>query len=438
MNRKILFLVSILALSSAPVFITGCSSSEEQTEASVDDGVDSGELSEDGSAPENPSADADVSGTPVEATPPADAAAGGTDDIVADLGDDPTAEGDQSANALPDQAMGGDAAPPPDTAVADNNVPPPADAMDSGPAPDAPPPLGAESDMPVAAAGPKASLKKVKDTPFKSNGRILNTVYVARKGDTTAKVAEKVFGDKTRKKELVADNSMLGGGRGVKEGDKIYYNSPRRPDDTTTMMTYYEDNGVPAQSYVAKDGDDLKKVAKEILGSKDGWKELWVTNPNLESKGALSGGTEIRYWTAAPENVAVAPPPVAPPADQPPPPALGTTAPPPPDLNNMPPPSDSLPPPPPPPPTQDMNAMPPPPPPPPDVNQAATEFPPPPPPPGMGKKPGAGPEAFLFADQETTMALGAGAIILLSVLMVVVHRIKKGRAQRMRLGQTQV
>jgi hypothetical protein len=88
-----------------------------------------------------------------------------------------------------------------------------------------------------------------------------------------------------------------------------------------------------------------------------------------------------------------------------------------------------------------MNALPPPPPPPPiDANQAASDFPPPPPPPpGMNgaKKPG-GPEAFLFQDQETTMALGAGAIILLSAILILVHRIKKGRAQRMRLGQTQV
>lgn len=416
MNRK-LFVFIILALSTTPLIFGGCSSSSEEQSAdqasASDDGLDSGELSDDDGAKAS------------SANPPAEGATESGDDVVADLGDDPTGEADPGA--LPDQSLGDQAATPPP--ADDANVPPPADSMDvatNDTPPEPPPPLTDES-----TSAPKASLKKIKDAPFNSNGRILNTVYVARKGDNLNKISEKLFGDKKRKKELIADNSFLS--RGAKEGDKIYYNSPRRPDDTTTMMTYYEDNGVPSQSYVAQEGDDLKGVAKKLLGSREGWKELWTTNPNVESKGALDAGTELKYWSAGPEinvaaNTAPPPPPTPPAEEMTPPPAAGTMQPP----EQVPPPTDTLPPP---PPAQDTAMLPPPPPPP---QMAVNDLPPPPPPPPMAKKPAQSPESFLFQDQETTMALGAGAIILLSVILIIVHRIKKGRAQRMRLGQTQV
>jgi len=430
MNRKILLLISIIALASAPLYIVGCSSSDEQqsaNQASNEDGVDDVELSEDAGATHQ-DATADALAAPADQAPAEgeskDAVANndGTDDIVADLGDDPTGETD-SSQALPDQAMGseGDQA----ANAPAENTPPPADSTvaEAPPPAEEPPPLAEEP-----APKPKVSLKKIVDAPFNSNGRILNTVYVARKGDKLNAVAEKLLGDKGRKKELLADNPFLS--RGVKEGDKIYYNSPRRPDDTTTMMTYYEDNGVPAQSYTAKEGENIRDIAESVLGSRNAWKELWATNPNIESKGALDAGTEIRYWPTGPQTKTA--------ANEPPPAAAGTTAPPGGDLNNLPPPSDSLPP----PPTAEANSLPPPPPP---DQMAANDLPPPPPPPppvapdqGMGAKKPASPEAFLLQDQETTMALGAGAIILLSVILIIVHRIKKSRAARMRLGQTQI
>ncbi len=430
MSRFFILYVSILALASAPLFISGCTSSSEQGEtetASTDDGLDSGELADDGGTSTESTADVDApaDAAPTDAAPAPDTAG---DDIVADLGDDPTAEKPMD---LPDEPMGTEAAPA-DQGIADNsdpaNVPPPAEGLETADA--SPAPLVEDTPPPA----PVASLKKIKDAPFNSNGRILNTVYVARKGDNLNKVSEKLYGDKKHKKDLQADNSFLN--RGVKEGDKIYYNSPRRPDDTTTMMTYYEDNGIPAQTYVTQDGDDLKKLAKDLLGSKEAWKELWVTNANIESKNALDAGTEVRYWASAGETVvATNTPPPSVPSEMPPPPNVaGTMTPPAQDANAFPPPSDSLPPP---PPIQDTAALPPPP---PAMEQNMADIPaPPPPPPPMGaKKPAQTPESFLFQDQETTMAFGAGGILLLSVLLIVVHRIKKGRAQKMRLGQTQV
>jgi len=143
----------------------------------------------------------------------------------------------------------------------------------------------------------------------------LNAVYVARKGDTMKSLSDKIY-SKNRIKDFKKWNPSLS--TKLRVGDKVYYNSPQRAEDTTKMLTFYEDNGVPAQLYTAKDGDDLKSVAKVLLGDRNGWKELYVTNPNLESKDKLGGGTELRYWpetNAMPQKLADNAQPPAPPTE---------------------------------------------------------------------------------------------------------------------------
>lgn len=237
-----------------------------------------------------------------------------------------------------------------------------------------------------------------------------------RDGDTVKSVTNKIFGDGSKRKELVADNPHLK--NGVKAGNKVYYQSPLRPDDKDSMKTFYEDRGIPAQTYTAKAGDDLKQVSSELLGSKNAWKEIWATNIDLESKGPLTEGTQLRYWSSdtaaapvvaeqpatppAPEVAANVPPPPAdipppPPADVPPPPAAGTVdIPPPPPSDVPPPPLDDAP---------------------------------------KAKKKIIAKNEDL--DKETTMALGLALILILAALALFVI-IKKSRAKKMRLGQTQV
>lgn len=172
---------------------------------------------------------------------------------------------------------------------------------------------------------PVASLKKVKAAPFKQGGVLANTVYIARDGDNMDSVAQKTGASA---KDLKKVNSFLS--RGVKVGDKIYYNSAKRPTDADRMLTYYEDNGIPEQLYTSKAGENIKDVAKNLLGHKDSWKELWATNA-VESKGALDEGTSLRYWPSgaveAPNMAANEPPPIQEPtAELPPPPAPDAAA----------------------------------------------------------------------------------------------------------------
>lgn len=235
----------------------------------------------------------------------ADAAPGegdelGGDDLAVDGGDelagDLAAEGDDELSLDDEGGLPSD--------VAGNDQPPIIDEPAAAPT-DAPVFADAAPEAPVdaAPAEPKvwAPLKKMKTAAFDAGGTNLNRCYVARPGDTKQGVAEKLYGDKKRAKDLSKWNGFLS--RGVKTGDKIYYSSPTNPTDTN-MMTYYEDIGVPSQNYATRDGDNIREVAKTLLGDKESWKEIWVTNQDIESKGDLASGLNVRYW---PEGSAPAP-----------------------------------------------------------------------------------------------------------------------------------
>lgn len=304
---------------------------------------------------------------------------------------------------------------------------------------------------------------KVKDTAFTApGGATMNRVYLARPKDTTKTISSKIYGDATHTKDLVKWNPVLK--RGVRTGDKVYYSSVTNPSDTR-MMNHYEEAGLAPQSYISKDGDNIRTVSKTLLGFNDAWKEVWATNANVESKGRIPSGLEIKYWpesgaSAAPTQTLAQTSP--PPADMnggmpstlpdaaptaPPQQAMNTQAPandpfasaPPtqvtganagPDPLAPPPPSDSMA-----PPaaatTAATDPMAPPPP-----AAAAVQTPPPSAVASKTKK------ATVTADEEgnsddTTMALGVGAVLLLAAAVLFVL-IRKNRAKRMDLGQTQV
>ena len=311
---------------------------------------------------------------------------------------------------------------------------------------------------PVAktSSGGSPLLKISGTTPYQSkDGGWINTVYVARPGEKLEEISQKIFGaDKTKDLKAIKENSYLKW-RAPKGGDKVYYVSPNRPDDSAKTLMYFEDMGMVPETYVAKKGENLKKVSKELLGYDGAWKEVWTSNA-VESKVSLKEGEMIRYWKTGGEVMAMTPP-SPPPADSsaPPagatvmdssqaPPATATTTPPVGDTASLPPPPTdsgaSLPPPP------DASA------PPPDPMAAATtdaavppppteEAPPPPPPPieegtdvaAAGEKKDLDEAA---AEEEEGGALNDDAMmsmaalgVLVALLAFVIIRKKKQKSQ---------
>lgn len=136
-------------------------------------------------------------------------------------------------------------------------------------------------------------VKKIKTEPFYRNGRLLNTVYIVRKETKLSKISQKIFG-KDKSSILLEDNPHLA--RGAKTGDKVYYNSPLRSNDSSTMKIAYEDVGAAAEEYVTRAGDNIRRFSERLLGFQDAWKEVWATNANVQSKNEVDQGLVLQYW----------------------------------------------------------------------------------------------------------------------------------------------
>lgn len=341
----------------------------------------------------------------------------------------PAAPADATATAMaePPPAPMPEALPPPAaTTKADEKTPEPPMMM-AGTQPE-------EPSAPPAEEKPKpapVSLKKVAEKPWKAGKTVFNTVYFAKPGDTLASISQLVYGaDKT---DMLKAGNPSYKSRDPKPGDKVYYSSPTRPTDMDRMLTSYEDTGLQPQIYVAKKGDNIRKLSKQLLGYDGAWKEMWASNP-VESKGALDEGTELRYWASAP--VAATAPTgnmenAMPPAESVPPPPAQTVA-----ANEMPPPPMPEMAPPPPPPAAAANEIPPPPPPMPEVAQndipppppVEQMAPPPPPPAPKAKKAPAAEAEHTGMDEDQMMALGVVAVAAAGIAALLVAR--KRRKQK--------
>lgn len=298
--------------------------------------------------------------------------------------------------------------------------------------------LAGLSEEPKAPEAPKptASLQKVEPAPFTRKGVLLNAVYLARPGDTYKKISQTIYGDSSKRKELAKVNPSV---KKPHPGTKIYYNSPVRPTDDTKLLTFFEDVGMMPEVYVAKEGDNIRQISKDLLGYDNAWKEIWATN-TVDSKGELTAGTELRYWKTVPAQatppsteIAAAealPPPVEPVMEQAPMPEL------PPPPTEMAPPTmaqTELPPPPP------MEMEPPPPPP-------AADLPPPPPAEAMNPPPP--PPVAKKAiptmtdgemDQDMMMSLaGAGIIAAGLAAIIIIRKRRQNRDMATAFNDTQV
>ena len=138
------------------------------------------------------------------------------------------------------------------------------------------------------------SLNKIMKTPYMKAGQIVNAVYIARPNEDMEIISQKIYGRNEVDQLLKINNHLKN--RSIVVGDKIYYNSPRRPDDTSQLLFFYEDNNVPPSYYTLSPGENIRNVASQLLGHPKSWKEIWAINPNLQSKGEIQNSLSIMYW----------------------------------------------------------------------------------------------------------------------------------------------
>jgi hypothetical protein len=137
-------------------------------------------------------------------------------------------------------------------------------------------------------------VRKMKTTPYNDGNTLINRLYIVRDGDNMNSISTKVYGDDSRAKDLYKWNSHFKG-KTLKVGDKVYYASARNPTDSSAMLLYYEEAGIQPSMYSAKKGESIRKVSQTLLGHPRSWMEVWATN-DVESKWAMSEGTQLRYW----------------------------------------------------------------------------------------------------------------------------------------------
>jgi hypothetical protein len=412
-KSSIFFFLIVGAIS----FSIGCTSKKVDQENS--------EISEMAGEGDAAAAEGDEFGSDEMSSDGAKAEGDATAEVTTDAGsDDLDGLEDPGAEPSTDQAATDTTAPAEGASDMATTADPSTDAP-SADAPDAPSADGLTADEtqglseePVAKA--VIPLQKMISAPYKNGKEVINAIYVARTGDTTESVAKKIFGDASKAKALKSINPTLKR-RDMKVGDKVYYSSPQRPTDEAAVMTFYEDMGLAPEIYVAQEGDNIRTVAKNLLGDENSWKEVWSTNPDVESKGELVAGTRLRYWSNESSGT-VAPPTMAQVDAAPP----AQAAPPaPPQMSEAPPPMPD-----------EVQAMAP------AGTQAEPPPPPPPPPPAEMAPPpvvadssaAASPDGgAVTEDPDQMMALGAGAILLLAAVAMFII-IRKKRARRNNAG----
>ena len=150
-------------------------------------------------------------------------------------------------------------------------------------------------------------LKKIKTEAYSKAGFLVNAVYIARPEENLAAVSQKIF-NSDQSAMLLAINPHLAK-RDVKVGDKIYYQSPHRPQDSSRLLFYFEDIGASPEIYAAASGENIRVIASQLLGHSNSWKEIWASNLKVQSKGVLNQPVNLKYWTFVSTNPALEPEP---------------------------------------------------------------------------------------------------------------------------------
>lgn len=113
--------------------------------------------------------------------------------------------------------------------------------------------------------------------------------YIVEKGDTLAKISEKVYGNAKMWKDL-ASLAGLSDPNKIYPGEVIYYQlSP----ETSAFASSYEALG-RSSIQVAK-GDTLAKISMKVYGTSAKWRAIWRENEQVQDPEALTEGGVIYY-----------------------------------------------------------------------------------------------------------------------------------------------
>jgi nucleoid-associated protein YgaU len=113
--------------------------------------------------------------------------------------------------------------------------------------------------------------------------------YYVQKGDTLGTIAQKIYGKKSRWKELAQANNLQDPNR-IYAGDVVLYTLD---DSSRGFADKYESSG--RQSVTVAAGDTLSKISAKIYGSEGAWRTLWKENPEVRNPDSIRPGMVLFY-----------------------------------------------------------------------------------------------------------------------------------------------
>ena len=113
--------------------------------------------------------------------------------------------------------------------------------------------------------------------------------YVVQKGDSLGTIAQRVYGDKAKWKEI-ADFTGLANPSLIYPGDVVYY---QLTDQTKAYAVAYE--SASRSEVEVQPGDTLSTISGRVLGSPADWRLIWRQNDNINDPDKLVVGTKLYY-----------------------------------------------------------------------------------------------------------------------------------------------
>lgn len=117
--------------------------------------------------------------------------------------------------------------------------------------------------------------------------------YVVQKGDTLAKIAQRVYGDMSKWTEI-ADFTGIANPKLIYPGDVVYY---QLTEQSTAFANAYE--AVQRSEVEVAQGDTLATISNRVFGNSSLWKLIWRQNDKIDNPDRLTTGTKIYYINQA-------------------------------------------------------------------------------------------------------------------------------------------
>ncbi|MCX6131345.1 MAG: LysM peptidoglycan-binding domain-containing protein, partial [Proteobacteria bacterium] len=109
--------------------------------------------------------------------------------------------------------------------------------------------------------------------------------YIVQKGDTLAKISQRVYGDGSKWTEI-ANFTGLANPRLIYPGDVVYY---QLTEQSMKFSSTYE--SVKRSEIQIQQGDTLATISGRVFGNSSLWKLIWRQNDRIDNPDRLTAGT---------------------------------------------------------------------------------------------------------------------------------------------------